>query len=135
MADPPTAQEGFIALDVGGTAMKGALFDRERCPVSMLRRPTPRRQGPEAVVDAIAGVLGELAARARSHGFESAAACAVVPVIEDVFFMPIGTRISVPAGGRRRAVALPATGDVAEDVCHRFRNSVTVERLNAPRPH
>jgi glucokinase len=69
------------ALDVGGTAMKGALVGPDgatRCP---LRRSTPR--GPDAVVDAVGGALGELLEGARWQRLEVAAAGVVVPGIVD----------------------------------------------------
>jgi glucokinase len=75
---------GWVAaLDVGGTAMKGALVgpdDATRCP---LRRPTPSRQGPGAVVDAVGGALRELLEDARRQRLEVAAAGVVVPGIVD----------------------------------------------------
>jgi glucokinase len=75
---------GWVAaLDVGGTAMKGALVGPDgatRCP---LRRPTPSRQGPDAVVDAAGGALHELLEDARRQRLEVAAAGVVVPGIVD----------------------------------------------------
>jgi glucokinase len=75
---------GWVAaLDVGGTAMKGALVGPDgatRCP---LRRPTPSPQGPDAVVDAVGGALGELLEGARRQRLEVAAAGVVVPGIVD----------------------------------------------------
>jgi len=57
-----------IALDVGGTVLKGALLDRDLRPLAELRRPTGREHGPDAVVDAISAALAELAARAADLG-------------------------------------------------------------------
>lgn len=75
---------GWVAaLDVGGTAMKGALVGpggATRCP---LRRPTPHRQGPGAVVDAAGGALRELLEDARRQRLAVAAAGVVVPGIVD----------------------------------------------------
>jgi glucokinase len=75
---------GWVAaLDVGGTAMKGALVGPDgatRCP---LRRPTPHRQGPGAVVDAAGGALRELLEDARRERLEVAAAGVAVPGIVD----------------------------------------------------
>jgi glucokinase len=75
---------GWVAaLDVGGTAMKGALVGPDgatRCP---LRRPTPSPQGPDAVVDAVGGALGELLEGARRQRLEVAGAGVVVPGIVD----------------------------------------------------
>jgi glucokinase len=75
---------GWVAaLDVGGTAMKGALVGPDgatRCP---LRRPTPHRQGPGAVVDAAGGALRALLEDARRERLEVAVAGMVVPGIVD----------------------------------------------------
>jgi glucokinase len=75
---------GWVAaLDVGGTAMKGALVGPDgatRCP---LRRPTPHRQGPGVVVDAAGGALRELLEDARRERLGVAAAGVVVPGIVD----------------------------------------------------
>jgi glucokinase len=75
---------GWVAaLDVGGTAMKGALVGPDgatRCP---LRRPTPNGQGPGAVMDAAGGALRELLEGARQQRLAVAAAGVVVPGIVD----------------------------------------------------
>jgi glucokinase len=53
-----------VALDVGGSAMKGAVLD-EQGPVGGFHRwPTPRSEGPEAVVVAVLGAVDELLSRA-----------------------------------------------------------------------
>lgn len=52
-----------IAIDVGGTGMKGALLDRGLKPLVTLHSPTPRALGPDAVVDEIATTLQGLARR------------------------------------------------------------------------
>ena len=70
-----------IALDVGGTSMKGALLDRSLRVHCSLRRPTPRGSGPEAVVDEIVLALHELAARADADGLTVHQAGVVVPGI------------------------------------------------------
>lgn len=60
-----------IALDVGGTAMKGALVDRRLRVLAELRRPTPpRSQGTAAIVDAIAAALADLASLAAQSGHD-----------------------------------------------------------------
>jgi glucokinase len=72
-----------VALDVGGTAMKGAAVGpdgRVRWP---LRRPTPAGEGPEAVVEAVGATLEELVAGARGRGIGVAAAGVAVPGIVD----------------------------------------------------
>ncbi|MFG2394790.1 ROK family protein [Streptomyces lavendulae] len=72
-----------IALDVGGTSMKGALLDRTMRPLATLRSSTPRRQGHEATVDAITWLLRDLAGAAVGIGVEPVAAGIVVPGIVD----------------------------------------------------
>ncbi|MFI6482261.1 ROK family protein [Nonomuraea sp. NPDC050663] len=51
-----------VALDVGGTSMKGGLVDDAGVVLLTERRPTPRENGPEAVVEAIRTFVGDLAA-------------------------------------------------------------------------
>ncbi|MEU0369734.1 ROK family protein [Streptomyces sp. NPDC006283] len=68
-----------IALDVGGTAMKGALLDRGLVPLVTLRRPTPRALGPEAVVDEITATVQRLAREAAARGRGVHRAGVVVP--------------------------------------------------------
>lgn len=73
----------MVALDVGGTGMKGALLDRDLRPMYTVRRPTPRSAGPEAVVSAITATLEELSRQARSSGLTVRRAGVVVPGIVD----------------------------------------------------
>ncbi len=42
-----------LALDVGGTGMKGALFGRDGAELHRAHRRTGRERGPEAVVGAV----------------------------------------------------------------------------------
>jgi glucokinase len=54
-----------VALDVGGTTIKGALVDRDATVVSRFRRPTPvRGNGPDEVLTAILAAVDELTAAA-----------------------------------------------------------------------
>ncbi|MFJ4500838.1 ROK family protein [Streptomyces sp. NPDC088864] len=53
------------ALDIGGTKIAGALVDRDGALVARARRPTPARESGERVMEAVAGVLAELAASPR----------------------------------------------------------------------
>jgi glucokinase len=54
-----------VALDAGGTTIKGALVDRDGMVVSRLRRPTPARgNGPDEVLTAILAAVDELSAAA-----------------------------------------------------------------------
>ncbi len=75
--------ECVIALDVGGTSMKGALLDRGMRSLETIRRPTPRADGTEAVVDAITSALDTLARRAADQGLTVRRAGVVVPGIVD----------------------------------------------------
>ncbi|MDA0632417.1 ROK family protein [Nonomuraea sp. MCN248] len=50
-----------VALDVGGTSMKGGLVGENGAVLLAERRPTPRADGPEAVVTAIRDFIGHLA--------------------------------------------------------------------------
>lgn len=72
-----------VALDVGGTGMKGAVLDHSMQPVVALHRPTPRADGPEAVVDAITDALLCLARRAAERELSVRHAGVVVPGIVD----------------------------------------------------
>ncbi|MER5867501.1 ROK family protein [Kitasatospora sp. NPDC002040] len=75
--------ECVIALDVGGTGMKGALLDRDLRPLATRRSPTPRRRGPDAVVDGIVETLVSLADDAALGGLTVRRAGVVVPGIVD----------------------------------------------------
>ncbi|MFJ9639009.1 ROK family protein [Streptomyces sp. NPDC101178] len=65
------------ALDIGGTKIAGALVDGDGNLLVRAQRPTPAREGAEAVMGAVDEVLGELTAsplweRASSAGIGSA---------------------------------------------------------------
>ncbi|MFI6151250.1 ROK family protein [Kitasatospora sp. NPDC051170] len=66
-----------LALDVGGTGMKGAVLDRSCRPLSVLRFPTDRR----AVLDGIAGALLSLARLAAERELTVRQVSVVVPGI------------------------------------------------------
>jgi glucokinase len=53
-----------VALDVGGTAMKGAVLDGQDRVLDYYRWPTPRANGPDAVVAAALDATDELLQRA-----------------------------------------------------------------------
>ncbi|MGV9250654.1 ROK family protein [Streptomyces sp. NPDC003697] len=84
-----------IALDVGGTGMKAALVaadgaqppgDTSRRPrvLHLVRRPTGRERGPDAIVEDILTLAAELRAWGVEHLGETAAAAGVaVPGIVD----------------------------------------------------
>ncbi len=63
--------------------MKGAIVGPDGRACGRLRRPTPRDQGPDAVVDSVGATLDLLLADARQRGLEVAAAGVVVPGIVD----------------------------------------------------
>ena len=73
----------MVALDVGGTGMKGALLDRELRVLAELRRPTPRGDGVEAVLDAVVEALADLAGQAAAQGREVCRVGVAVPGIID----------------------------------------------------
>ncbi|WP_214319850.1 ROK family protein [Nonomuraea sediminis] len=51
-----------VAIDVGGTSMKGGLVARDGTILHEQRRPTPRAEGPERVIATIRAFVAELAA-------------------------------------------------------------------------
>lgn len=87
-----------IAVDVGGTLMKCALVSTDGTVLHSVRRPTDRERGPEAVVEAVIGTLGDLAAQARGFGGTPLAVGLTVPGVIDsangvaVFSSNIGWR-------------------------------------------
>jgi glucokinase len=68
-----------VALDVGGTAMKGAVLGPNGQVVDLLRWPTPRTAGPDAVVVAVLEAVAEL----LRHADGAAAVGLVVPGLVD----------------------------------------------------
>lgn len=71
--------EAVVALDVGGTAMKGVVLDTTTHAREVRRWETPRDRGPDAVVEQVLGAvdeLRELAPDARAVGL-------VVPGVVD----------------------------------------------------
>ncbi|MEV4616707.1 ROK family protein [Kitasatospora sp. NPDC049258] len=115
MPERPVQGDCVIALDVGGTGMKGALLDRDLKPLVTLRRPTPREAGPDAVLTAIAAALGELAERAAAGGLTVRRAGVVVPGIVDeetalaVFSANLGWRDLPLAELLEQRTGLPVT--------------------------
>ncbi|WP_312888337.1 ROK family protein [Nonomuraea rhodomycinica] len=57
----PRSSSFVVALDVGGTSMKGGLVSESGAVLLSERRPTPVSEGPEAVVAAIRDFIGHLA--------------------------------------------------------------------------
>ncbi|MET8982896.1 ROK family protein [Streptomyces sp. NPDC004539] len=73
-----------IALDVGGTAMKGALVGADGALLHRDRRPTARERGTEAVIEGILDFAADLRAYGvRQFGETARAAGLAVPGIID----------------------------------------------------
>jgi glucokinase len=70
-----------VALDVGGSSMKGAVLDGQSHVVSFHRWPTPRSDGPDAVIGAVLGAVDEL----LRHAEGAVAVGLVVPGLVDDF--------------------------------------------------
>src|SRR5450759_2593897 len=70
-----------VALDVGGSAIKGAVLNESGQVVAFHRWPTPRSHGPEAVVGAVLGAVDEL----LRHAEGAVAVGLVVPGLVDDF--------------------------------------------------
>ncbi|MEV6583403.1 ROK family protein [Streptomyces sp. NPDC051582] len=71
-----------IALDVGGTHIKGTVVEEGRI-LSHAHWHTRAERGPDAVMDTVLGCADALVARARRHGSEPRAAGVVVPGLVD----------------------------------------------------
>ncbi|MFL5862282.1 MAG: ROK family protein [Solirubrobacteraceae bacterium] len=56
--------ERIVAIDLGGTSLKGAVVSEATPEVAI--RPTPAAEGPDAVVDAVAGFAAELVGGAQA---------------------------------------------------------------------
>jgi glucokinase len=73
-----------IAVDVGGTGMKGAVVGADGTVLHWERRPTGRERGPEAVVAAVVDFAAALRARgAHAYGRPAEAAGVAVPGVVD----------------------------------------------------
>lgn len=70
-----------VAIDVGGTNLKGAVVDRRGGAVSVESRASGAEDGPEAVVDALIGLAQELAD--AEEGSKVVAAGIAVPGLVD----------------------------------------------------
>jgi glucokinase len=75
----PAADPVVVALDVGGTLMKGAVVDPGRTMHEVRRWRTPRERGPDAVVDQALAAVDELVAVAP----DAEAVGLVVPGVVD----------------------------------------------------
>lgn len=119
-----------VALDVGGTTVKGAVVARDGGAVLARRRDTHREKGPDAVVEAIAGFADDLSREARaSTGRDSVAVGLAVPGLVDersgaaLFSANLGWK-DVPL---RRIVSERLGRPVA--LCHDVRAGALVEGL------
>lgn len=72
-----------VAIDVGGTNLKGAVVDRRGRAVAVARRDSAVREGPQAVVDAVVGLAAELQRSAAASGAGIVAAGLAVPGLVD----------------------------------------------------
>jgi glucokinase len=111
-----------VALDVGGTSMKGGLVSESGAVLLSERRPTPRAEGPEAVVTAISDFISHLAA--SGDGNPAGVGLAVPGLVTDsaaVYAANLGWR-DVPASSFT-ALDIPVmlghdvrTGGLAESI-------------------
>jgi glucokinase len=80
VADVGATDGAVIAVDLGGTAIKGAIVDRRGRLLRELVRPTPASEGPDAVIAALEAVVVELTRSGEAVRVVSA----VVPGVVDV---------------------------------------------------
>ncbi|MEU6971900.1 ROK family protein [Kitasatospora aureofaciens] len=99
---------GVIALDVGGTRIKGVVVDGRGEPVESAQWPTRAERGPDAVLDTVLRCADELRARARRRGSPPRAAGIAVPGLVDE---TSGTSVLAANLGWRR---LPVRGRAEE---------------------
>jgi glucokinase-like ROK family protein len=66
----PLNQRPAIAADIGATAIKAGLVDREGRIEWPVRVPTPFKQGAEAIASSAAGAIEQVLHRARCEGIE-----------------------------------------------------------------
>ena len=99
--------ETVLAVDVGGTTIKGALVDPAGRFLREDRRPTPASEGGEAVVGAIASLVGDLAATAPDPGAVRGVGLVAPGVVDGVVVfsgnlglrgLPLGERIAAATG-------------------------------------
>lgn len=115
MPDGTDGRDCVIAMDVGGTSMKGALLDRDLRSLHTARRATPRRSGPDSVLVEIATVLRDLGTTAATHGLNVRGAGVVVPGIVDedaqtaVYSANLGWRDLPLAAFLEGSLGLPVT--------------------------
>ncbi|HYN96879.1 MAG TPA: ROK family protein, partial [Pilimelia sp.] len=78
-----TGTDVVVALDVGGTVIKGALVRPDGTVHHAERHPTGAARGPGAVTSTVLDIAGALAGRARAHGLRPIAAGVAVPGVVD----------------------------------------------------
>jgi glucokinase len=71
-----------VAVDVGGTELKGAVVGRGPAALAELREPTGAEDGPDAVLDRLSGLLERLRGLAAGHAV-AAAGVAVPGIVDD----------------------------------------------------
>ncbi|MFV0126400.1 ROK family protein [Streptomyces sp. HMX112] len=139
MRDETDGQDCVIALDVGGTSMKGAVLDRNLKVLHAVRMATPRRWHPDAVVAEIIAVLHDLNRAAIKRELSVRGAGVVVPGIVDestqtaIYSANLGWRDLPLAALLEDASGLPVTlghdvraGGVAECCIGAARNAQDV---------
>jgi glucokinase len=72
-----------VALDIGGTLLKGGLVELDGTLLHAVTVPTEAQDGPEMVVKRVEGLLLDLAGEARSRGAEALIAGVAVPGLVD----------------------------------------------------
>ncbi len=110
-------QGRVVAIDLGGTTMKGAVVDRHGSASSVQRCPCPVSDGPEAVIDALLELSGSLAEESSLPPL--AVGLAVPGLVRDadgtiVYAANLGMR-DVPIGTlaeRRLGIPVAVTHDV-----------------------
>ncbi|MGW7056092.1 ROK family protein [Streptomyces sp. NPDC054887] len=115
MRDEGDRQDCVIALDVGGTNMKGAVLGPDLRVLHAVRRSTPRLSGPDTVTDAIVAMLRALSTSATIRGLTVHRAGVVVPGIVDeesrtaVYSANLGWRDLPLAACLEGALGIPVT--------------------------
>ena len=136
MSGAAGAQDCVLAVDVGGTTMKGALVDAEATVRERRSFDTPVADGTEAVVNRIGYAFEQLATLAPGHGLNPPSAAGLVvpgvvdeangvgviasnvPFADTPLAAPIGERLGIPvrvghdvrAGGLAESVLGAAAG-------------------------
>jgi len=121
----PLAPQHVVAIDVGGTSLKGSVVDGDGHAVSLERRPTRAEDGPDAVIDAVLALASDL----TSGSPDTAAVGLALPgVVDD----ETGTVISA-ANLRWRDVPIAALAaerlGLAVAVMHDVRAAAVAEGL------